>query len=136
MRLALLSFAALAACMGPALSDEIARIDWQLVGFEGQEMPWDASLRFDDDKVSGKAPCNRFFGTNAAVLPAVAVTAIGSTSMACDDLEAEAVFFEALQAMQRVETDQDHLYLIGAEGRILEFARDAGEPCLSCLARQ
>jgi heat shock protein HslJ len=136
MRLALLSLTALAACVTAAQSNEIAGIDWHLVGLEGQEVAWDASLRFEGDKVSGKAPCNRYFGTNAAALPALSLGMMGATKMACPDLAAETVFFEALQAMQRVELDQDHLYLIGPEGRIIEFARDASEPCLSCLARQ
>lgn len=136
MRLALLSLTALAACVTAAQSNEIAGIDWHLVGLEGQEVAWDASLRFEGDKVSGKAPCNRYFGTNAAALPALSLGMMGATKMACPDLAAEPLFFEALQAMQRVELDQDHLYLIGPEGRIIEFARDASEPCLSCLARQ
>lgn len=136
MRLSLLTFAALAGCVGPALSDEILGIDWQLVGFEGQEITWDASLRLEGDKVTGNAPCNRFFGTNAATLPAVSFSAFGATKMACPDLQAESAYFEALQAMQRVELDQGHLFLIGPEGRIMEFVRDPAEPCLSCLARQ
>lgn len=136
MRLALLSLTALAACITPALSDEIAGIDWHLVGLEGQEVPWEASLRFDGDKVSGKAPCNRYFGTNTVALPALSLGMMGATKMACPDLAAEDAFFAALQAMQRVELDQGHLYLIGPEGRIIEFAKDPVEPCLSCLARQ
>jgi heat shock protein HslJ len=136
MRLSLLSFAALAACVTPAMSDEISGIDWHLAGLEGQDVAWEASLRIDGDKVTGKAPCNRFFGTNTAPLPQVSFGAMGATKMACPDLAAEAVYLEALQAMQRVELDQGHLFLIGPEGRIMEFARDPAEPCLSCLARQ
>jgi heat shock protein HslJ len=136
MRLSVLSFAALAACVTPALSDEIQGVDWHLVGLEGQEVAWNASLRLDGNKVTGKAPCNRFFGTNAADLPAVSVTALGATKMACPDLAAEDAFFAALQAMQRAELDQGHLFLIGPEGRIMEFANAPGKPCLSCLARQ
>lgn len=136
MRLSLLCFATLAACVSPALSDEIAGVDWHLVGLEGQEIAWNASLRLDGDKVTGKAPCNRYFGTNAATLPAISFGGMGATRMACPDLAAETVYFEALQAMQRAELDQGHLYLIGPEGRIMEFARDPTEPCLSCLARQ
>jgi heat shock protein HslJ len=127
----------LAACVSPALSEpEIAGVDWHLVGVEGMEVDWTASIRFEGDKVSGKAPCNRWFGTNSAALPAVAIQAIGATKMACPDLAAESAYFETLQAMQRVELDQGHLFLIGPEGRIVEFAGDAEEPCLSCLARQ
>lgn len=139
MRLPLFLGAALSltACVTPAMSnDEIAGIDWHLVGLEGQEVDWTASLRFDGEKLSGKAPCNRWFATNAAALPAIAIKAIGATKMACPDLAAESAFFETLQAMQRAELDQDHLYLIGPEGRIMEFAKDENEPCLSCLARQ
>lgn len=139
MRLPLFFCAALSltACVTPALSgDEIAGVDWHLVGLEGQEVDWTASLRLDGDKISGKAPCNRWFGTNAAALPAIAIEGIGATKMACPDLAAESAYFEALQAMQRAELDQDHLFLIGPEGRIMEFAKGEDEPCLSCLARQ
>jgi heat shock protein HslJ len=128
---------ALAACVTPAQSDtEIAGVDWHLVGLEGQEVPWDATLRFEGEQVTGRAPCNRWFGTNSANFPKVAVSAIGSTKMACPDLAGEQAFFDMLRAMQRAELDQGHLYLIGAEGRLMEFARDPAEPCLSCLARQ
>ncbi len=139
MRLPLFFCAALSltACVTPALSgDEIAGVDWHLVGLEGQEVDWTASLRLDGDKISGKAPCNRWFGTNAAALPTIAIEGIGATKMACPDLAAESAYFEALQAMQRAELDQDHLFLIGPEGRIMEFAKGEDEPCLSCLARQ
>lgn len=136
MRLSLLSLVTLAACVGPALSNDISGIDWHLVGLEGQAVTWEATLRLDGAKVTGKAPCNRFFGTNAASLPDLSLGAIGSTKMACPDLAAEAAFFDALQAMQRAELDEGHLYLIGPEGRIMEFARSPEEPCLSCLARQ
>lgn len=128
---------ALAACVSPAMSEaEIEGVEWHLVGLEGQAVEWSASLRIDGDKVAGKAPCNSWFGQNSASLPSVAIGSVGATRMACPDLAAERAFFEALQAMQRAEVDQGHLYLIGMEGRIMEFARDPGEPCLSCLARQ
>jgi heat shock protein HslJ len=136
MRLSALSFAILAACVSPAMSDGISGLDWHLVGLEGQEIGWKASLRLEGNSVSGKAPCNGFAGSNSATLPALAFGAIRVTRMACPDLAAETAFFDALQAMQRAEVDQGHLFLIGPEGRIMEFAADPAEPCLSCLARQ
>lgn len=136
MRLPILSVAVLAACVAPALADEISGTDWHLVGLEGQKVEWQASLRLDGDKVSGKAPCNRYFGTNAATLPEISFGGMGATKMACPDLAAEDAYFSALQAMQRAELDQGHLFLIGPEGRIIEFAMDADQPCLSCVARQ
>jgi heat shock protein HslJ len=139
MRLPILLCAAfsMTACVTPAQSDtEIAGVEWHLVGLEGQEVGSSATLQFDGDKVAGKAPCNRWFGRSATTLPGVRIEAIGATRMACAELAAEIVYFEALQAMQRAEVDQGHLYLIGPEGRVMEFARDPAEPCLSCLARQ
>ena len=138
MRLApLFAALSLAACVTPATSQaEIEGVDWHLVGLEGQTVAWTASLRFEGDSVSGKAPCNSWGARNGASLPEVGIAAIRATRMACPDLKAESAFFEALQAMQRAELDQGHLYFIGPEGRIMEFARDPAEPCLSCLARQ
>lgn len=53
--------------------------------------------------------------------------------MACDQMAAEDAYFRALQAVTKAEVDQEHLFLIGAEGRVLEFARDpADTKCLTC----
>jgi heat shock protein HslJ len=139
MRFPLVLCAALsmAACVTPAMSEaEIEGVDWHLVGLEGQTVSWAASLRLDGTQVGGKAPCNTWFAKNPATLPEVSIRAIGATRMACPDLKGESAYFDALTAMQRAELDQGHLFLIGPEGRIMEFARDPGEPCLSCLARQ
>ena len=69
MRLSALTFPTIAAltvaaCVNPALSGtEIAGTDWHLVGLEGQSVGWTASLRFDGEAVSGKAPCNSWGAT-------------------------------------------------------------------------
>jgi heat shock protein HslJ len=133
-RLSLVALA-LSACVGPALSDDIATGEWQLIAMEGQPVTWTANLALAaDGKVSGQAPCNRYFGTNSATLPDLSLGALGATKMACPDLAAESSFFEALSAMTRAELDQGHLFLTGAEGRVMEFVRDraAGAACLSC----
>lgn len=126
----------LAGCVTPAMSEDIAGVDWHLVGLEGEAFGWPASLRIDGADVTGKAPCNGWGARNLATLPALSLGPIRATRMACPDLDAESAFFDALQAMQRAELDQGHLYLIGPEGRVMEFARRPDEPCLSCLARQ
>jgi heat shock protein HslJ len=127
----------LTACMSPAQSEpEIEGVDWHLLGQEGQAVDWKSTIRFDGAKVAGKAPCNHWFANNEATLPRVVLTRIGATRMACPELDKEQALFESLGAMQRAEMDQNHLFLIGPEGRIMEFAKDPREPCLSCLARQ
>ncbi len=128
----------LAACVSPALSDGIEGGEWHLIGLEGQPAPFTATIAFEGKRVGGQAPCNRWFASMAATLPDVAIGDIGATKMACPDLPAESLWFDALKGVTRAEVDRGHLFLIGAEGRVLEFVRDpaAGEPCLSCLAGQ
>ncbi len=129
---------ALAACVAPAQSSSIAG-EWHLIGLEGQAPPAPLSISFaEDGKLAGQAPCNRYFGSYSGDLPALTMSALGATKMACPDLAAETVYFEALQAVQSAEISEGHLYLIGFEGRLMEFTRDPATDgtCLSCLARQ
>lgn len=137
VRLSPLAALALAACVTPALSEGIEGVDWHLIGIEGMPVSWGATLRIEGDRIGGQAPCNRWFAMNKAALPALNLSAIGATRMACPDLAQETAYFESLAAMQRAEVDQGRLFLIGPEGRVMEFARDPdGTPCLSCLAGQ
>lgn len=131
----------LAACVTPAVSQDsrVGTGEWHLIAVGGEAVDWTASIAFAaDGTVSGQAPCNRWFGTNAVPLPGVQIDGIGATKMACPDLAAEAAWFETLGQVRQAEVDQGHLFLIGREGLVVEFVADpaAGEPCLSCLARQ
>lgn len=127
----------LAACVAQA-DDAITGTEWHLIGIEGQRAPAPLSLLLDDQgKASGQAPCNRWFASNGAALPALALSDIGATKMACPDLAVEQAYFEALAAMERVELAGGHLFLIGPEGRVLEFTADpaadpADDTCQSC----
>lgn len=124
---------ALAAACTPALATEIGG-EWTLVGIDGSRAPAAATIIFAaDGKVSGKAPCNRYFGSYSGELPEIALSPLGATKMACDRLETEDAYFAALQGVTNAEVDQDHLFLIGAEGRVLEFARDPEDgTCFTC----
>lgn len=124
---------ALAAASPPALATGIGG-EWHLVGIEGQRAPAPLSITFTTDgKVSGKAPCNRYFGSYSGELPDIALSPLGATMMACDQLDVEAVYFKALQAMTRAEVDQDRLFLIGPKGGVLEFSRDPEDNlCVTC----
>lgn len=139
MRLPLLSaFATMALALSACLAqggDAITGTDWHLVGLEGARAPARLSLTLSEDgkQASGQAPCNRWFAGNGAALPALALGGIGSTRMACGDLAVEQAYFQALAAMTRAELDQGHLFLIGAEGRVMEFSADPEDKtCLSC----
>lgn len=125
-------------CISPAASGEITGQEWQLIARQGEPVAWTATLALGADGTAyGQAPCNRFFGTSTATLPALALTDLGATRMACPDLAAESDYFQALAAVTMAEIRQGHLFLTGPEGRVLEFVRDrvADETCLSCTDR-
>lgn len=128
----------LTACVPPAQSLEILG-EWHLIGLDGQAAPGKLSISFAaDGKLSGQAPCNGYFGSYSGQLPALGIGALGATKMACPELAAESALLAALQATQSAEVSEGHLFLIGAEGLVLEFVRDPAtdDTCLSCLARQ
>ncbi|WP_395542016.1 META domain-containing protein [Neotabrizicola sp. sgz301269] len=132
--IALAALLAATACVAPGQAEPLTGTEWHLVGIEGQRAPAPLSLIFaEDGKVTGKAPCNRWFAANGATLPALALQGIGATKMACPDLAVEQAYFEALAAMQRMEQAETHLFLIRAEGRVLEFsAKPEDDLCYSC----
>lgn len=132
--LTLATLLAATACVAPGQAEPLTGTEWHLVGIEGQRAPAPLTLIFaEDGKVAGQAPCNRWFAKNGATLPALSLAGIGATEMACPDLAAEQIYFEALAAMQRVEQAETHLFLIGAEGRVLEFSAKPGDDlCYSC----
>jgi heat shock protein HslJ len=111
---------------------------WQLLAINGTRTEARATLRIDKDNVlAGAAPCNRWSGSNGAVLPALALGAIRSTRMACDRLAEEQAFFEALAQMTAVALEGErNLILSGPDGRTMEFVPDgadnASETCKTC----
>lgn len=131
---ALLIAAAMTTACTPAETAEIGG-EWHLIGMDGQPAKAPASIDFAaDGKVTGKAPCNRYFGSYSGTLPQIAFAAMGATRMACPDLDAETAYFNALQTVTAAEVTTDRLLLTGPEGRVLEFVRDLskGLPCQSC----
>ncbi|MEZ5796287.1 MAG: META domain-containing protein [Paracoccaceae bacterium] len=127
-------FALLLLAASPAAATEIGG-GWQLVGVEGQPAPAPLTLTFTaEGSFSGKAPCNRFYGRIGGELPALTLGQIAATRMACPDLAVESAYLQALEATVRAEVTQDHLFLFGAKGGVLEFVREGAEPLASAAA--
>lgn len=99
--------------------------EWALVSIDGVDVTTRASIDFSEPgRVSGQAPCNRWFAAQTAALPDFRVDAVGATKMACPDLAAEAAFFDALSQMTRAEiTGPVTLTLTGPDGRAMVFVR-------------
>lgn len=132
-------FLALVLAVMPTLApaQTMTGLDWQLLAIDGIRTDAQASLRIEDDgAISGRAPCNRWSVANGAVLPALALAGIRATRMACDRLDDEQAFFDALSVMTALQAEGDStLILTGPDGRSMEFVRDATDsaaPCITC----
>jgi heat shock protein HslJ len=71
-----------------------------------------------DGRVSGRAGCNRYFGTSTMPGEQLSFGAIGATKMACAPalMDQETRFFQALGSATRRTIDADGLLLIYSAG--------------------
>jgi len=94
----------------PPMPPELEAGTWMLTSLAGEAPPGPLSIQFAEGSTSGKAFCNRFFGDYKKDGAILRIVAVGSTRMACPDLDAEQRFFGLF-----TDTDQ---YEIGADGRL------------------
>lgn len=118
--------------MAPAQT--INGIDWQLLAIDGTVTDIHATLRIEaDGTITGEAPCNRWSTANSAAPPALQMRGIRATRMACDKLDDEQVFFDALSVMTTLQPDGDHnLVLTGPDGKSMEFVLDIMNSLTTC----
>lgn len=98
---------------------------WTLTELDGAPFTARATLEFpEDDRITGQAPCNRYFSVNSVPYPWFKAGPIGSTKMACPDMVTEAQFFAALGVMTLSEVAGNVLILSTPEGREMVFKSD------------
>ncbi len=98
---------------------------WTLIEMNGEAVTADAeaTLDFAADQVSGIAFCNRFFGPYEQDGTALSFGMLGSTMMACPDMEREGEYLEALATVAGYRVDADNLVLTDAdENAVLVFS--------------
>ncbi len=96
--------------------------NWRLVEIDGQPFKARATLGFaDEGALFGQAPCNAYSGAQTAPYPWFTAENIAVTRMACADLAAETVYFEALAAMTLSEVAGETLILSNDSGREMVF---------------
>ena len=89
--------------------------DWALTQIDGQPVAWRATINLDQPgKVTGQAPCNRYFADVISEGSSITVKPIGATRMACPDLAHESRFFELLQGLSAIDQTEAQLTLSGA----------------------
>jgi heat shock protein HslJ len=84
------------------------------------------TLRFESDKVSGNAGCNRFFGSYTLEGDQITFSDLGMTEMACMEpeglMEQEQYLLRFLAACETVKFSDDNLFLIRSDHEQLSFA--------------
>ncbi|MEO0747878.1 MAG: META domain-containing protein [Pseudomonadota bacterium] len=118
------AFTALFSCADETLSGYGASDTvWILREIDGAAFTAEVTLEFPEEGVlRGKAPCNGFQGAQSAPYPWFKAENVAATRMACPDLEAETVFFAALQEMTLAEVGIDTLFLSNDAGRKMVFS--------------
>ena len=95
---------------------------WTLTELGGKPFTARATISFPaKGRVSGKAPCNSYSGTQTAPLPWFKMGPIMSTKMACPDLAAEYEFLSNLEVMTLAETAGNTLILSNDTGLEMVF---------------
>jgi heat shock protein HslJ len=122
-----LAAAACASMSPPALSSDLAGTRWlvqQIVG-GGPTQVRQAQIEFaPEDRISGSAGCNRFFGVYEAAQGAIDVRALGRTEMACEAplMQQEEVILGVLDKAERYERQGEQLVITADDGRRLVLA--------------
>ncbi|WP_377510963.1 META domain-containing protein [Octadecabacter sp. R77987] len=117
----------LAGCWGDETISGYADPDreYRLIELDGTAFDARATIQFSEEgRVTGQAPCNRYFAAQTVPYPWFNVENIGATRMACPDLDTEARFFAALEEMSLAEVLGDTLILRNDAGREMVFKSD------------
>ncbi|MDZ4311152.1 MAG: META domain-containing protein [Cypionkella sp.] len=103
---------ALAACVE---EDKAAGPDWMLSLVDGQAVDYTATLSLTEPgRVTGQAPCNRYFADLSRDGSSFKLGMIGATRMACLQIKGEADFFQTLQGIETADEASGKLTLSGA----------------------
>lgn len=111
----------------PAAANPLSDTTWTLksITVEGSdtssEIDTEITAEFKDGQISGSAGCNRYFGNVEITDSSLAISALGSTLMFCDQArnQRESEFLTALQSVTGYQLDDDMLILVDADGNAL-----------------
>ena len=95
---------------------------YRLVEIDGESFEPRATITFPEEgRISGEAPCNSWSANQSVPYPWFEVGPIAATKRACDDLQAERLFFATLSEMTLVEVQGPVLILSDDDGREMVF---------------
>lgn len=98
---------------------------WALATVDGAAPGYAATLDLSQEgRLTGQAPCNRYFADMALQGEALDLGPIGATKMACEDMKGESDYFALLGQMDSLNLTEEVLTLRGA-GHEMVFAPQA-----------
>lgn len=126
-RMTLIAVFALSACVATAdetaLAPDFSKMDWQLVEVDGKAPGWSATINLGEaGRISGQAPCNRYFGPVTRAGDSFVPGMIASTEMACLHMQGESEFFALLAGVTHAEQMPGMLVLKGV-GHQMRFVQ-------------
>jgi heat shock protein HslJ len=123
--------AACASTAPPAESSDLAGTRWTVQSIDGASAgPRAPTIAFaPEDRVSGVAGCNRFFGVYEAQAGHIDVRALGRTEMACDQpvMRVEEEFLDMLDEADNYRRDAERLVITAENGRSLVLTQASGQ---------
>lgn len=123
LRYAVVALAVLAMLWPSAPPDArsgLAGSEWRVVEIAGTKLPGEATLRFTQTSVRGRAPCNAFFGAFRETAGRIDIGGINETRVYCSGrMEVERIFLEGLARARSYRVDQGAIMLLDADGRAL-----------------
>lgn len=89
---------------------------WTLALVDGGMVEYEATLDLSQaGRITGQAPCNSYFADITVEGEALTLGPIGATRMACDQMAAEAEYFDTLSQMDTLIQHEATLVLRGGE---------------------
>ena len=96
--------------------------DFTLISIDSLPFDGRATINIrETGRISGQAPCNRYFATQTAPYPWFEIGPIGATRMACADLALEQTFFDNISKMTLTEISGGTLILSNTDGLRMIF---------------
>jgi heat shock protein HslJ len=127
-----LSFALIAAACGSDGSEMPTDHAWQLTNIAGPDGTMTApaagttpTLAFEDDKATGNASCNQYFGSYDLDGSSITFGPLASTEMFCADpgvMEQESAYLTALQSVDSWAMDDETLTFSSGGAPVLVYA--------------
>jgi len=116
MMLAVMVISILSSCATADGKVALPGTSWTLLRIGEDSATGDVSLKFEDDRVSGNASCNNYFGSYTLEGDSLSLGPLGSTLMACENMEQETAYLKALSEVRAVQIADGQLILTDEYG--------------------